>query len=420
MNIFKFGGASVRNAEGVKQVLNIVTKHKEDLIIVVSAMDKTTNALEKLSYKFYKGENYSEDFNGIANFHINVIKELFGNKKEQNIYKLFNSLFENLREILKNEPSLCYDYEYDRIVSFGELFSTTIISEYLKNKGKNNKFIDIRKCLITDENYRNANVNWELSKKLCKQIFIFDNCNTYVTQGFIAGTPTNQNTTLGREGSDYTAALLANILDSKDVTIWKDVPGIMNADPRMYKDTITIPFMSYKEAIELANCGAKIIHPKTIKPLENKQITLYVKSFLEPENAGSIIKNISEKINLPPVYITKFNQLLLSLTPRDFSFIAEEELSHIFNTLAKFKLNLNLMQISAISFSFCIDNNNAILNDFIQELKKDFEVLYNTNVKLLTIRHYNDSIIHELLKNENRPLVEQRSRLTARFVLSNK
>jgi len=420
MNIFKFGGASVKNAEGVKQLLNIVIKHKDNLIIVISAMDKITNALEELSYKFYKKEDYSESLNKIITFHTSIIRELFGNDTDQYIYTHFNSLSKKLKDVLKSEPSLCYDYEYDRIVSFGELFSTAIVSEYLNKKGKNNKFIDIRKCVITDENYRNANINWKVSEKQCKQTFTFDHYFTYVTQGFIAGTPTSQNTTLGREGSDYTAALLANILNANDVTIWKDVPGIMNADPRMYNNTITIPFMSYKEAIELANCGAKIIHPKTIKPLENKQITLYVKSFLAPEDPGSIIKNISEKISLPPVYITKFNQLLLSLTPRDFSFIAEEELSHIFNTLAKFKLNLNLMQNSAISFSFCIDNNNAILKDFLDELKKNFEVLYNTNVKLLTIRHYNPQIISDLLKDEDRPFVEQRSRLTARFVLANK
>ena len=238
----------------------------------------------------------------------------------------------------------------------------------------------------------------------------------YVTQGFIAGTTTNQTTTLGREGSDYTAALLANLLDAEEVTIWKDVPGIMNADPKLFEDAEVIAKMSYKEAIELSNCGAKVIHPKTIKPLQNKGIPLFVRSFLYPESHGSVIRELDERLNLPPIFIDKGNQLLLTLTPRDFSFIAEEKLSGIFATLAKYRMRLNLMQTSAISFSFCIDLHEAVFRQFIEELHDEYEVLYNKNVRLLTIRHYTDDAIARMTEGK-KILVEQRSRLTARFVV---
>ena len=239
----------------------------------------------------------------------------------------------------------------------------------------------------------------------------------YITQGFIAGTTTNQTTTLGREGSDYTAALLANLLNADDVTIWKDVPGIMNADPKLYENTEIIHKLSYKEAIELSNCGAKVIHPKTIKPLQNKGIPLFVRSFMYPESHGSVIREMEEKLKLPPIYIDKDNQLLLTLSPRDFSFIAEEKLSQIFGILAKYRLRLNLIQTSAISFSFCIDLNESIFDRFINEFHENYEVLYNKNVRLLTIRHYTDEIIAQLTAHRN-ILVEQRSRRTARFVVA--
>ena len=239
----------------------------------------------------------------------------------------------------------------------------------------------------------------------------------YITQGFIAGTTTNQTTTLGREGSDYTAALLANLLDAENVTIWKDVPGIMSADPKIYDNTEIISKLSYREAIELSNFGAKVIHPKTIKPIQNKKIPLYVKSFMNPEAPGSVIRELDEKLKLPPIYINKDHQLLLTLTPRDFSFIAEEKLSMIFSILAKYRLKLNLMQNSAISFSFCIDYIEAVLDDFIRELQEEYEILYNKDVRLITIRHYDDAIIRRLTQDKI-ILVEQKSRLTARFVVT--
>lgn len=417
MNVYKFGGASVKDAEGVKNLFNIVNTQKENLIIVVSAMGKMTDALELLCNAYFRKEgDVAQAFQHVKDFHQHIIKDLFGSSSSE-ADRLVNPLYAELEQILRGEPSLSYDYEYDRIISFGELFSTTIISAYLEKQGRKAKFIDIRKCLITDQNYRNACVNLELSAQLCRKTFTFQDTFMYITQGFIAGTTTSQTTTLGREGSDYTAALLANLLDAEDVTIWKDVPGIMNADPKLYADTEIISKLSYKEAIELSNCGAKVIHPKTIKPLQNKGIPLYVRSFLYPDSHGSVIRELDEKLKLPPIFIDKGNQLLLTLSPRDFSFIAEEKLSRIFAILAKYRLRLNLIQTSAISFSFCIDLNEAIFESFISELHEEYEVLYNKNVRLLTIRHYTEDIIHKLTDDKN-ILVEQRSRLTARFVVT--
>lgn len=417
MNVYKFGGASVKDAEGVKNLFKIVNTQKENLIIVVSAMGKMTDALEILcNAYFHKTPEITEAFQRIKDFHRQIIDDLFGSHSSD-IDKLTEQLYAELQNILNSEPSLSYDYEYDRIISFGELLSTTIIAAYLEKQGRKAKFVDIRKCLITDQNYRNACINPELSAQLCRKTFTFQDTFMYITQGFIAGTTTNQTTTLGREGSDYTAALLANLLNADDVTIWKDVPGIMNADPKLYENTEIIHKLSYKEAIELSNCGAKVIHPKTIKPLQNKGIPLFVRSFMYPESHGSVIREMEEKLKLPPIYIDKDNQLLLTLSPRDFSFIAEEKLSQIFGILAKYRLRLNLIQTSAISFSFCIDLNESIFDRFINEFHENYEVLYNKNVRLLTIRHYTDEIIAQLTAHRN-ILVEQRSRLTARFVVA--
>ncbi len=417
MNVYKFGGASVRDAESVKNILHILNSQKTNLIIVVSAMGKMTDALEVLCNRYFtKTEDVQQAFQVIKEFHEHIIQELFG-ENNNDVFTKVNRLFSQLKDILNSDSSLSYDYEYDRIICFGELLSTTIVAAYLEKQGRKVKLVDIRKCLKTDQTYRNANIDLNLSAQLCQKTFTFQDTFMYITQGFIAGTTTNQTTTLGREGSDYSAALLANLLDAESVTIWKDVPGIMSADPKIYENTQIIPKLSYREAIELSNFGAKVIHPKTIKPLQNKKIPLFVKSFVHPEKAGSVIRELEERLKLPPIYINKEHQLLLTLTPRDFSFIAEEKLSHIFGILAKYRLKLNLMQNSAISFSFCIDNNDTVFEHFITELKDEFEVLYNKDVLLITIRHYNENIIRQLVQDKT-ILVEQRSRLTARFVVA--
>ncbi|MDD3406184.1 MAG: aspartate kinase [Sphingobacteriia bacterium] len=417
MKIFKFGGASVKSADGVRNLQKIVKdNHNEKLVIVVSAMGKMTNALEKVTNSFFERKaDMTANLQTVINFHKEIIDALFEDKTI--IDNRLTKLYDDLNEILQQKPSLSYDYEYDRIVSFGELISTSIVATYLQQENPAIQFVDIRAGLKTDDNYREGNVDMKLSEQLCAPLFSQPDKNIFITQGFIAGTITNQTTTLGREGSDYTAAILANLLHAESVTIWKDVPGVMTADPKRYKEVQIIPKLSYKEAIELSYCGASVIHPKTVKPLQNKKIPLFVKSFLEPEKAGSVINEYSYKLDLPPIYINKNNQVLLTLTPRDFSFIAEEKLSKIFGVLASYRLKVSLMQTSAISFSFCMDYNAMNFQQLVQEFKNDFEVLYNTDVELITIRHHTKEIIEKLV-GEKTVFVEQRNRLTARFVVS--
>lgn len=414
MKIYKFGGASVKDANGVKNLCEIVGACSDELIVVVSAMGKMTNALEAVVNSFFAHKpDVRQCLKKVVDYHEQIISDLFGSDR-QIIDPLVSDIYRQLNDILSHKPSLSYDYEYDRIVSFGELLSTTIVAAYMNYTGCNAQWIDIRNSLITDTNYRDANVNMEISGRLCQENFAGK--RLCVTQGFIAGTVTNQTTTLGREGSDYTAALLANLLDAENVTIWKDVPGVMNADPKLYADVKIIPVLSYKEAIELSYCGASVIHPKTVKPLQNKDIPLYVKSFVNPEAPGSVIRKYTEKLDLPPIYINKRNQVLLTLTPRDFSFIAEERLSKILGVLASYKLKLSLVQTAAISFSLCIDYNDVNFPHMVAELQEEYEVLYNTDVELITIRHYTKDIVEQLV-GERTVFVEQRNRLTARFVV---
>lgn len=416
MKIYKFGGASVKSADGVRNLEKILGNANDKVVVVVSAMGKMTNALECVVNSFFnKKSDTAQNIEKVITYHEEIIKELFGENRVS-VDLMIEELFSNLREITNQKPSLSYDYEYDRIVSFGELMSTTIVAAYLQSRGLEAEWIDIRRCIITDQNYREGNVDMELSRRLSREAMMEK--KLCITQGFIAGTATNQTTTLGREGSDYTAAILANLLDAESVTIWKDVPGVMNADPKKYKDVQIIPVLSYKEAIELSYCGASVIHPKTVKPLQNKKIPLYVRSFIEPEKPGSAICNYTQPIDLPPIYINKGNQVLLSLTPRDFSFIAEERLSKIFGVLASYRLKSSLVQTSAISFSLCVDYNEVNFQKMIDELRDEYEVLYNTDVELITIRHYTKEIVDKLV-GEKKVYVEQRNRLTARFIIGN-
>ena len=414
MKVYKFGGASVKDADGVRNAAAIVAAERGDLIVVVSAMGETTNALETLCNRwFHKNGNVESVFAEVRRYHETVAAELFG---RGTVLPAVEKLFGQLREILDGETSMSYDYEYDRIIPFGELLSTAVVAACLKEQEPSLRWIDVRKCLKSDDNYRNGHIDLVASGEWCEKTFTFADARVYVTQGFIAGTATNQTTTLGREGSDYTAALLANLLGAEGVTIWKDVPGVMNADPKLYLETAVIPRLSYREAIELSFFGAKVIHPKTIKPLQNKNIPLYVRSFLCPEEDGTVICEWEEKLHLPPIFIDKTDQLLLTLTPRDFSFIAEEELSRIFGLLAQYRLKLNLLQTSAINFTLLVDYHAALFERFIAALKTEYKVLYNKDVKLITIRHFDEETVRRLTLHK-RVLVEQRSRLTARFVV---
>ncbi|MDR0545146.1 MAG: aspartate kinase [Odoribacteraceae bacterium] len=422
MEIFKFGGASVKDAAGVRQLAAIVGQQKP-LVIVISAMGKMTNLLEKICEARFRDDAPTalRRLEELCDFHAAIIRDLFPiDEQRRPVVERVEQLLDLVRQIIAEErtdnSADDYDRAYDRLIPVGELLSTRIVSDYLAANGVSNRFVDVRQCLISDDCHRNANVDLETSRERCARVFHFRDADRYITQGFIAGTLDGQTTTLGREGSDYTAALLANLLDASRVTIWKDVPGVMNADPKEYPAAVVIPQMHYKEAIELTHFGAKVIHPKTIKPLQNKNIPLRVRSFLDPDAPGTVIRDLDGWIALPPVYINKENQLLLTLAPRDFSFIAEEKLSRVFSILARYRLKLNLMQNSAISFTFCVDNHPAILPRFIAELQQEFGVRYNDNVRLVTIRHYTDAMIREII-GDSVVLVEQRSRATAQFVI---
>lgn len=418
MQVFKFGGASVKDAESVKNVSSILKRFaSEPTVVVISAMGKITNKLEELTNAYMNKLESSEDIlNEIKGYHFSLIEELFPDKKTA-IYNDVENVFVELLWILEEEPSFSYNHHYDQIVSQGEILSTKIVSAYLNKDGLKNKWLDARGIIQTDNSYREGRVDYELSQSLVQTqlLPVLKTDNLVLTQGFIGGTSENFTTTLGREGSDYTAALLAYFTDAKQVIIWKDVPGVLNADPKYFKNTKKISELTYHDAIELTYFGASVIHPKTIKPLQNKNIPLYVKSFLKPEEAGTLIKD-GEKGNTVTSYIFKENQILLSIQPKDFSFIAEDNLSGIFNLFSKHHVHIHMMQNSAISFSVCTDNDVQKTEPLISELQQQFKVLYNTNVQLMTIRNYDQETIAKLSENKL-ILIEQRSRNTHQMVM---
>ncbi len=424
MKVFKFGGASVKNAEAVKNTARIINLYpKDNLLIVVSAMGKMTNALEELNNAVFNNKNeiYSL-LKIITDFHYKIVNELFKDKNHKifsELASLFNLLTKQVNEITTDN----FDYSYDQIVSYGELISTKIISNYLHLVGIENNWMDARAFIKTDYTYREGSVDWELITYLTNKILlpIYSSSKErkiIITQGFIAGTNTTTTTTLGREGSDYTASILAFALNAEDVTIWKDVPGVLNADPKYFSVTEKLNSISYREAIELSYYGATIIHPKTIKPLQNKNIPLWVKSFMAPEEAGTIINNDTDSDNLIPSFIFKVDQILISLLPKDFSFIAEENLSKIFATFVKYNIKINLMQNSAISFSVCIDNNREKAQLLIKELQQTYKIKYNENLELVTIRHFDQKTIDRVTVDKI-ILLEQKSRVTAQLVVKN-
>jgi aspartate kinase len=419
MMIFKFGGASVRDVEAVRNVGLILDLFKDnELVVVVSAMGKTTNALEKVVASHLAADGRSLDLlNEVRAFHLDIMAGLFPDQGHP-VYAAIENYLLEIEWVLDEEPRQP-DFTYDQIVGFGELISTTIVSAYLNDFGTANRFVDIRDCLLTDNTYREARIDWkESERKTCEVIsrMMESGNRVVVTQGFIAASSENFTTTLGREGSDYTAAILAHLLNAESVTIWKDVPGVLNADPKFYSDAQKLEQISYTDAIELAYYGASVIHPKTIKPLENKGIPLYVKSFLNPQGKGTVIgKDLQTKPQVPS-FIFKNNQVLLSLSSRDFSFIAEDNLSDIFAQFASLGVRINLMQNSAISFSVCFDHEESRTENLIESLRSHYRVRYNSGVQLCTIRHYYPSTIDTIAQG-NEVLLEQRSRTTAQLVL---
>ena len=416
MEVFKFGGASVKDAEGVINLVDILSiKNSQKTIIIISAMGKSTNALEKIIELYFAKENQvSFEILSLKEFHLEIIKNLF--KEENNdCEKKVHKLFEELKLFLKSNKSPDYSFVYDQVVCFGELLSTTIIHYYMKYKKLDSFWLDARNCIKTDDYYRSANLNWELTQKsIIDQV---ENRSLVITQGFIGSSLNNFTTTLGREGSDYSAAIFAYALNAKSVTIWKDVPGVLNGDPRVFKKTRLLNQISYREAIELAFYGASVIHPKTLQPLQRKEIPLYVKSFENPKSKGtSISKGKALEPNIP-CYIVKKDQVLLRLSSIDFSFIVEENISYIFGLLHEYQMPVELIQNSAISFSVCVNNKYKRLEELVLVLRSRFNVEVIKEVDLYTIRHF-DSSASQFIKSIGKPvLLEQRTQQTAQFVV---
>jgi len=418
MQVFKFGGASVKDANAVKNVAAILKRYEgKQLVVVVSAMGKITNALERLvDAYFYKKENAETVLDEIKAFHFNIVSELFPDKLHS-FYNDLENTFVEIQWAIEDEPTGTYNFEYDQIVSMGEVISTKIISAYLNEIGLKNKWMDARGLVQTDNTYREGKVDFDLTESLVKKDLIpaVVANNIVITQGFLGGTSENFTTTLGREGSDYTAAILAYCVNAENVTIWKDVPGVLNADPKWFDNTIKISELTYQDAIELTYYGATVIHPKTIKPLQNKGIPLFVRSFLNHDEEGTVVRESGRKLPIPS-FIFKVNQVLISLQAKDFSFIAEDNLSSIFEVFYKHGVKIHMMQLSAINFSVCTDNDAQKIPGLLAELQNDFKVLYNDNLELCTIRYYDQSTLDRVSINKQ-ILLEQKSRYTAQMVL---
>jgi aspartate kinase len=427
LKVFKFGGASVKDADSVRNVAAILKKYvPKNLVVVVSAMGKTTNLLEKVLNAWYGNDERLHSYiQELIAYHQAIIIALFPDKKHP-VHFSTDLLFGELEGNLSTPPSLDYDFDYDQIVCFGELISTTIISEYLVSEGFNCRWFDVRGLIRTDSSWRSAKVDWETTGKLINQevsVFFDDDTSTHaiaLTQGFLGATPEGATTTLGREGSDYTAAIFAHALRADEMVIWKDVPGLLNADPKYFSVTQRLSSISYLEAIELAYYGATVIHPKTIKPLQNKDIPLRIKSFLDPDSEGSLIHHNTSADSLIPSFIFKVDQVLISISPRDFSFIDERNLSEILAVFASNSVHISLMQNSAISFSVCVDYNQRRLEQLFSVLEKKYKIRYNTKLELITIRHYDQATIDRVLEDGKTVLLEMRSRVTAQFVVKDK
>lgn len=421
MKVFKFGGASVKDAEGVRNVAAIISANlNESPFIVVSAMGKVTNALEEICNSYYqKKENTQQLIETLKQKHFDIAASLI--PEDDPVFDDLENIFAELYWAVEEEQIKTYDYEYDQIVSAGEMLSTRIVAAYLNHIGIPVQWLDARDLIRTDETFREGNVDWEFSaNKILAAWNDLQRSNSgacILTQGFIGGTSDNFTTTLGREGSDYSAAIFAHCLNAEEVIIWKDVPGVLNADPKEFPEAILLNEISYYDAIELAYFGATVIHPKTLKPLQNKNIPLRVKSFLHPDLPGTVIGKDDFK-NTVPTFIFKKNQVLISISPRDFSFIIEENIRDIFEQLSQRRIKVNLMQNSALKFSLCVNESNGKLREFIDVLRQRYKVLYNADCELITIRNYTEELSKKL-SNKRQILVEQKSRNTIQMIVAN-
>jgi len=415
MKIFKFGGASVKDAASVKNVTRILQSEGiENTVVVISAMGKITNAFEEVIEAYYnKTDKLSEKLGVIEDFHKNLMNELFD--KDDEIYKEIDILLGELSWFLARNTSQRYNYVYDQIICFGELLSTKIVSAYLTKIGVENNWFDVRNYIKTDSNYRDAKLDWPLTQEIISSKLDASKLN--ITQGFIAANDTENTTTLGREGSDYTAGIFAYCLGAESVTIWKDVPGVLNADPRVFEDTTLLEHISYEEAIEMAFYGASVIHPKTLQPLERKGIPLLVRSFVNPKEAGTSVSKGKRLDPYIPCFIVKKNQILVSISALDFSFMVENNISFIFQKLHEHQLKVNLIQNSAISFSVCIDDKFNKFDAFYNELKTQFKIDVHKEIDLYTVRHF-DTVSVESIEAKGKSLLTQINKDTCQIVLS--
>lgn len=415
MRVFKFGGASVKDAEGVRNVVNVLkeTGHANTML-VVSAMGKTTNAMEAVVNAYFNDKSaLSSKIQEVIDYHHVLLSELFANDRHP-IFKKVKLLFEEVQGFLVWNKSPNYNFVYDQVVGYGELVSTTIISAYLNEIGIENNWVDVRTLIKTNDSYRDTTVDWERTQKNVQEQI--DKKILNITQGFLGSDDNNFTTTLGREGSDYTAAILAYCLNAESVTIWKDVPGVLNADPRYFKETQLLHKISYREAIELAFYGASVIHPKTLQPLQRKEIPLHVKSFINPKDAGTTVgKGIGIEPEVP-CFILKKDQVLMKLSSLDFSFIVESSISELFKLFHEYKMKVDLIQNSAISFSVCVDNRFGRLEELLNILKSRFKVVCHEGVSLYTIRHFNADAVASL-QNGHEVLLEQRGKETLQLVV---
>ena len=419
MKVFKFGGASVKDSAGVKNILRVL-RHTgfKDTLIVVSAMGKTTNALEQVVYSFFENkEQFPQYLLKVREDHHCIIEELFESETAA-INQKVNALFDRVLTFLNTTDIKEYSLVYDQVVSIGELVSTTVISHYMNKEGMENHWLDARECIKTDAYFRDANLYWTDTEAAIQQAV--NGKSTLISQGFIGSASNGLTTTLGREGSDYSAAIFAYALGAHSVTIWKDVPGVLNGDPRKFRDTVLLHQISYLEAIELAFYGASVIHPKTLQPLQRKEIPLYVKSFEYPENKGTAVSKGKTLHPEVPCYIVKNDQTLLKLSSKDFSFIVEENISEIFALLHQYQMRVEMIQNSAISFSICIYNKYGKLEHLLEALKTKFKVKVTDGVSLYTIRHFDKPAINFIKNKVGEILLEQRTLNTAQFVVREK
>ena len=419
IRVFKFGGSSIVDAEAVRNVAQILQKYRgQKLVIVVSAMGKTTNALEKVvEAHMLKNGMAVAILDEVKRSHYETIRELFGDEDE--VYDLVNDAFVEVDWALEEPPHDNYDYMYDQIVSVGELVSSHIVCAFLNREGLTTSWLDARDVILTDDIFREGWVQWpETMERSERQIVpLLEEDGFVITQGFIGSTTENFTTTLGREGSDYTAAIFSFCLDAVDMTIWKDVPGVLTGDPRLFDNVVKLDRLSYKEAIEMTYYGAKVIHPKTIKPLQNKSIPLYVKSYSDPQSDGTLISGEIED-NYPPMVAVERNQALLQISTKDFSFVAEHHISFLFNMIADLRLRVNMMQNSAISFSVCVNDVDNKIDRFIEQIEDQFNVIVDRDLELITVRHFHNDILDDLTRGKI-ILLEERIRKTVQFVVKN-